>query len=206
MALTDMQIRSVKPSGKTQKLFDGRRMYIEVSSPGGKWWRLKYRFRGKETRLSLGVYPDVTLEDARQRREEMRTLIINGVDPSEHSKAEKASSRENGANSFEIIAREWFDKHSTNWATSHAVRIIRRLERNLFPWIGGSPIARSPRLRSWTWPAASSHVVPWRRHTVPPRTDVRCSAMRWPPDALNATPRAICAVPCPQSGASTLPP
>lgn len=81
--------------------------------------------RGKEKRLSLGVYPDVALKDARQRRDEARKLIANGVDPSEHRKAQKATSRENGANSFEVIAREWFDKHSANWVASHADRIIR---------------------------------------------------------------------------------
>jgi integrase len=83
----------------------------------------------------------VTLKDARQRREEARKLLANQVDPSEHRKAEKATSRENGANSFEVIAREWFDKYSANWVPSHADRIIRRLERDIFPWMGGSPVA-----------------------------------------------------------------
>ena len=91
------------------------------------------KFGGKEKRLSVGVYPNVTLKDARQRRDESRKLLANGVDPLEHRKAEKATSRENGANSFEVIAREWFDKHSANWVASHADRIIRRLEQDIFP-------------------------------------------------------------------------
>ena len=141
MPLTDTKIRTAKPADKPQRLFDGRGLYLEVSPNGGKWWRLKYRYGGKEKRLSLGVYPDVTLKDARQRRDEARKLLANGVDPSELRKAEKATSRENGANSFEVIAREWFDKHSANWMASHADRIIRRLERDIFPWLGGTPIA-----------------------------------------------------------------
>ena len=141
MPLTDTKIRTAKPADKPKKLFDGGGLYLEVSPNGGRWWRLKYRFGGKEKRLSLGVYPEVRLKDARQRREAARKLLANQVDPSEHRKAEKAAARESGANSFEVIAREWFKKHSTNWVPSHANRIIRRLERDIFPWIGGSPIA-----------------------------------------------------------------
>ena len=141
MPLTDTKIRTAKPADKPQRLFDGGGLYLEVSPKGGKWWRLKYRFGGKEKRLSLGVYPDVTLKDARQRREAARKLLANQVDPSAHRKAEKAAARESGANSFEVLAQEWFKKHSTNWVQSHADRIIRRLERDIFPWIGGSPIA-----------------------------------------------------------------
>ena len=141
MPLTDTKIRTAKPADKPKRLFDGGGLYLEVSPKGGKWWRLKYRFGGKEKRLSLGVYPEVTLKDARQRREAARKLLANQVDPSEHRKAEKAAARESGANSFEVIAREWFKKRGTNWVPSHADRIIRRLERDIFPWIGGSPIA-----------------------------------------------------------------
>ena len=140
MPLTDAQIRKVKPTDRPQRLFDGRGLYIEVSTNGGKWWRLKYRYGGKEKRLSLGVYPDVSLKDARHRRDEARKLLANDVDPSEHRKALRAKSREIGANSFEIIAREWFDKRAANWVASHADRLIRRLERDIFPWIGSTPI------------------------------------------------------------------
>ena len=140
MPLTDAQIRKVKPTDRPQRLFDGRGLYIEVSTNGGKWWRLKYRYGGKEKRLSLGVYPDVSLKDARHRRDEARKLLANDVDPSEHRKALRAKSREIGANSFEVIAREWFDKRAANWVASHADRLIRRLERDIFPWIGSTPI------------------------------------------------------------------
>ncbi|MCZ6581418.1 MAG: integrase arm-type DNA-binding domain-containing protein, partial [Nitrospirae bacterium] len=141
MPLTDTAIRNAKPAEKAKRLFDGGGLYLEVSPTGGKWWRLKYRFGGKEKRLSLGVYPDVSLKDAREQRDEARKLLANGTNPSENRKAKKAAKVERAANSFEVVAREWFAKHSPNWSDNHADRIIRRLERDIFPWIGGKPIA-----------------------------------------------------------------
>jgi len=141
MPLTDTAIRNAKPAEKAKRLFDGRGLYLEVSPSGGKWWRLKYRFGGKEKRLSLGVYPDVSLKDARERRDEARKLLANGTNPSENRKARKAATVERAANSFEVVAREWVAKYSPNWSANHANRIIRRLERDIFPWIGGKPIA-----------------------------------------------------------------
>jgi len=141
MPLSDTQIRKAKPAEKTQRLFDGSGLYLEISPKGGKWWRLKYRFGGKEKRLSLGVYPDVSLKDARERRDDSRKLLANSIDPGENRKAKKAAKVERATNSFEVIAREWYAKHSPNWSASHGDRIIRRLERDIFPWIGGKPIA-----------------------------------------------------------------
>ena len=148
MSLTDTAIRHAKPAKKSFKLFDERGLYLEVSPAGGKWWRLKYRFNGKEKRISLGVYPDVSLKVARDRRDEARKLLTDGIDPSENRKAMKASRIERAANSFEVVAREWFANHSPAWAANHANRIIRRFERDIFPWIGGRPIAEltSPEL------------------------------------------------------------
>lgn len=141
MPLSDTAIRNAKPGDKARKMFDGGGLYLEVAPSGGKWWRLKYRFDGKEKRLSLGVYPDVSLKDARARRDEARKLLANEIDPSENRKAQKAAKIERAGNSFEVIAREWFAKHSANWSANHANRIIRRLERDIFPWIGGKPVA-----------------------------------------------------------------
>ena len=141
MTLTNTAIRNAKPGEKSRKMFDGGGLYLEISPKGGKWWRLKYRFGGKEKRLSLGVYPDVSLKDARDRRDEARKLLANEVDPSENRSARKAAKIEVSQNSFEVIAREWFSKHSPNWSFGHADRIIRRLERDIFPWLGGKPIA-----------------------------------------------------------------
>lgn len=141
MPLSDTAIRNAKPGDKARKMFDGGGLYLEISPKGGKWWRLKYRFDGKEKRLSLGVYPDVSLKDARERRDDARKLLANEIDPSENRKAKKAAKVERAANSFEVVAREWFAKHEPNWSANHANRIIRRLERDIFPWIGGKAIA-----------------------------------------------------------------
>jgi integrase len=141
MPLTDTAVRTAKPAAKSRKIFDGGGLYLEVSPAGGKWWRLKYRFGGKENRLSLGVYPDVSLKDARERRDEARKLLALGTDPSDNRKAAKLVRADRAANSFEVLTREWFDKYSTNWAKTHSDRIIARFERDVFPWIGGRPIA-----------------------------------------------------------------
>ena len=140
MPLTNTAIRNAKPGKKTCKLYDERGLYLEVSPSGGKWWRLKYRFDGKEKRLSLGVYPDVTLKMARERRDNARKLLADGIDPSENRKAQKLAN--SGENSFKVIAREWYAKHSANWTADHGDRIIRRFERDIFPWVGNKPIAK----------------------------------------------------------------
>ena len=140
MPLTDTAVRNAKPAKKTAKLFDERGLYLEVSPAGGKWWRHKYRFEGKEKRLSLGVYPDVGLKEARERRDAARQLLARGVDPGEHRKAQKLARTEQAANSFEVVAREWIAKYATTWAASHSDRTLRRLERDVFPWIGSRPI------------------------------------------------------------------
>lgn len=141
MSLTNTAIRNAKPREKAVRLFDERGLYLEVSPAGGKWWRFKYRFDGKEKRISLGVYPDVSLKDARDRRDTARKQLVSGVDPSKLRKAQKASKAERNGNSFEVVAREWFAKFSATWVSSHADRIIRRFERDIFPWVGGDPIA-----------------------------------------------------------------
>ncbi|AHK79090.1 integrase [Ectothiorhodospira haloalkaliphila] len=141
MPLTDVAVRKVKPSDKTKKLFDSGGLYLEVSPSGGRWWRLKYRYGGKEKRLSLGVYPETSLKEARKRRDESRQLLENGVDPSVSRKALKSARAESSANSFEAVAREWFERRSTDWVEDHGNRIIRRLERDVFPRIGRRPIS-----------------------------------------------------------------
>ena len=141
MALTDTAIRNAKPGEKPVKLFDKHGLYLEISPAGGKWWRLKFRFNGKENRLSLGTYPSVGLKDARNHRDEARKLLANGINPSENRKTQKSARNDRSANSFEVVAREWFAKHSPNWAATHASKIIQRLEKDVFPWLGGKPIA-----------------------------------------------------------------
>ncbi|HUX89885.1 MAG TPA: integrase arm-type DNA-binding domain-containing protein [Gallionellaceae bacterium] len=141
MPLTDTAIRNAKPGAKPAKLFDERGLFMIVTPTGGKWWRFRYKFADKEKLLSLGVYPDVGLKDARQRREDARKLLADGIDPGENRKAMKAVKQDRAANSFEVITREWYGKHAPNWAEHHGDRIIRRFERDIFPWIGGRPIS-----------------------------------------------------------------
>jgi integrase len=141
LPLTDKEIRNAKPGDKPKRLFDERGLYLEVSPAGGKWWRLKYRYAGKEKRLSLGTYPDVGLRDARDRRDESRKLLADGIDPSANRKATRAASADRAANSFEVVAREWFAKFSSEWAPNHKDRVIRLFDRDIFPMIGALPIS-----------------------------------------------------------------
>lgn len=141
MALTDILIRSTRPGDKAQKLFDGGGLFLLIAPTGGKLWRLKYRFGGKEKLLALGVYPDVSLKQARERRDEARKLLADDVDPGATRKAQKAARLASAADSFEVIAREWFAKFAPSWAESHSSKIIQRLEKDVFPWLGARPIA-----------------------------------------------------------------
>lgn len=142
MSLTDIKARNAKPclkpdgtvTSKAYRLTDGKGLYLEVAPSGGKWWRFKYRFGGKEKRLSLGVYPDVSLKQARDRRDEYRKQVAEGIDPSDIRKAEKIS--EAGQDSFEFVAREWHSKFSANWTKDHAARTLTRIQNDAFPWIG----------------------------------------------------------------------
>jgi len=152
MALTDTAIRNAKPAAKPYKLADGKGLFLLVNPNGSKWWRLKYRFGGKEQLLSLGVYPEVPLagrkdggdgarvKGARDRRDDARKLLDAGVNPSQHRQMEKSRTTTRQENTFEAVAREWFTKFSPGWAASHSERILRRLERDIFPWIGPRPV------------------------------------------------------------------
>jgi integrase len=140
MPLTDVVIRNTKPSIKPLRLFDGGGLYLEVAPSGGKWWRFKYRFAGKEKRLSLGVFPEVGLKDARLKRDSARRQLADGLDPSGQRQALKASLAEKASNSLEVIAREWIENKSSKWAESNIEKITRHLEINIFPYLGSKPI------------------------------------------------------------------
>ena len=141
MKLTATATEKAKPKAKAYKLPDGGGLYLLVQPNGAKYWRLKYRYAGKEKLLAVGVYPEVSLKVARTRRDDARKLLADDIDPSQHRQAIKAAKVERAANSFEVIAREWFAKQSPTWAASHADKVIRRLERDIFPWVGGKAIA-----------------------------------------------------------------
>lgn len=137
--LTDTRIRNTKPADKALRLFDSGGLYLEVAPAGGKWWRLKYRHGGKEKRLSLGVYPAVSLKDARERRDEAKKLLSQGIDPSAARKEQKVEARKD-AETFETVTREWHAKQAETWVAGHAAKVIRRFELYLFPWLGSRPV------------------------------------------------------------------
>lgn len=142
MAITDTACKNAKPKedGKPIKLSDEKGLFLLVNS-SGKYWRLAYRFTQKQKTLALGVYPEVTLKQARDKRDEARRLLAEGIDPGEHRKLIKATKALHADNTFEAVAREWFAKYKPTWTDGHADRIIRRLERDAFPWLGGRPIS-----------------------------------------------------------------
>src|SRR5579863_1613098 len=126
MPLTDSMARNAKPAARTVRMFDRDGLYLEVSPRGGKWWRIKYRYAGKEKRVSLGVYPEVNLKKARARTIDARQLLDAGVDPSENRRAAKASQLQGAANSFEVVAREWIEQQMKSWVRGHGKRILDR--------------------------------------------------------------------------------
>lgn len=138
--LSDTKVRNVKPQAKEVKLFDGGGLFLLVAPTGGKLWRFKYRFAAKEKKLTFGTYPEVSLADARQRREDARKLLANGVDPGEVKKAQKAAQVAVTENSFEVVAREWHTKFSGTWSACHAETTLGRLLLDVFPVIGARPI------------------------------------------------------------------
>lgn len=134
--------RTAKPAAAPHRISDGAGLYMLVGADGSKRWRFQYtRPGGGRNTLGLGDYPAVGTAAARSARDEARRLLAEGIDPGEHRKVAKTMQAERAANSFEAVAREWFAKYSTNWAKGHADKIIQRLERDIFPWLGGRPIA-----------------------------------------------------------------
>jgi integrase len=135
-----MKVQKVKPKDKPFSLFDGGGLYLLVTPSGGKLWRFKYRFNNKEKKLAFGSYPEISLLDARRRRDDARRLLANSVDPVDVRKAQKQANIPE-TETFEVIAREWHTRFISTWTTGHAETIMSRLERDLFPWIGKYPIA-----------------------------------------------------------------
>ncbi len=150
VGLSDTQIRTAKPSSKDTKLFDGGGLFLLIPSqkfdpngkplPASKLWRFKYRFGGREKLLTFGSYPQISLADARQRREDVRKLLANGIDPSEIKKAQKAAEISKNEKSFEVVARTWHAVKKEGWSDSHAKTTLERLEKNIFPWLGAKPV------------------------------------------------------------------
>jgi len=140
MKLNDQKCKTSKPKDKSYKLFDGGGLYLEVQPTGGKQWRLKYRFGGKEKRLSFGTYPIIALKDARIKRDEAKTLLTNNIDPAIAKQEDKILKQVNSANTFESVAREWIEKRKGEIRDKTLQNIQNRLENDLFPRIGRLPI------------------------------------------------------------------
>ena len=139
--LTESKVRNAKPRVKEYKLSDGDGLFLLVIPAGGKYWRMKYRFGGKDRApLAFGAYPEVSLAEAREKREAARRKLRDGIDPREQQKALKAAKVAEAENSFEIIAREWYARWSSGWSPSHAATVIGRLNLDVFPRLGTRPI------------------------------------------------------------------
>jgi integrase len=141
MKLTDTAIRNAKPQDKPYKIADGGGMYLQVNPTGSKYWRLKYRFNGKQKVLALGIYPEISLKDARERRELARKQLAKSLDPSEAKKEHKRQTLIKVENSFEVVAREWLEQRRSDWTTRYTKRVLRALENDLFKPLGYRPIA-----------------------------------------------------------------
>lgn len=141
MALTDPKIRQAKPKEKAYKITDEKGLYLEVRPNGSKWWRHKYRFTGKEKLISHGVYPEVTLAEARAARDEARRLLREGIDPSQLRKSVKREQAKELQNTFKLLAAEWFEKQRSTWAQSTADKRQGLINNDLNPWLGRPPVS-----------------------------------------------------------------
>ena len=185
---------------KPRKLYDSRGLYLEIAPRGSKARRFKYRFADKGKSISLGLYPDVSLKLAQQRRDESRQLLAQEIDSSAYRKAQKQSKHQWARNSFEAVGWEWLAKHLPNWTTAHASRVRHQLERDVFPWIG-------------TYCRAHGTGVVGRgaedRRTRRLEDGPRHAANLWTGVALagpSGTHRGTCAAPCRRPRASICPP
>lgn len=140
--LTDIIARTIKPREKIFRIFDEKGLYLEINPNGGKYWRFKYRFDGKEGRLAFGVYPEVSLKEARDKRDEARKKISNSINPSEEKKLAKITRMVEAENSFEHVAREWHEKQKDRYTIKHHKAVLTRLENDAFPLIGSRPISQ----------------------------------------------------------------
>lgn len=140
MALTDPKIRNAKPGDKPFKLYDTGGLFLLVQKNGGKWWRLKYRFAGKEKLLSMGTYPDVGLKEARGKRDAARELLAADIDPGVERRKQKRLQKALAASSFEVVAREWHEHQKGRWSKGHADGVMGSLEKDVFPDLGRRPV------------------------------------------------------------------
>ena len=139
--LTDTTCKNAKAKDKPYKLADEKGMFLLINPNGSKYFRLKYRIDGKEKLLALGVYPQISLKQAREKRDEAKQQLADGIDPNDNKKAVKLAKADNAANSFEVLAREWFERNMSDKSESHQKRTLGMLERDVLPFLGSKPIA-----------------------------------------------------------------
>ncbi|WP_433911727.1 tyrosine-type recombinase/integrase [Raoultella ornithinolytica] len=140
MKLTARQVDTSRPKDKPYKLSDGGGLYLLVNPNGSRYWRLKYRIAGKEKLLALGVYPDITLAEARQKRADAKKVLAAGGDPGQEKQEEKQAKEQAVANSFERLAMEWHTHKSTSWSEGYAEHLLMYLKKDIFPFIGQKAI------------------------------------------------------------------
>ena len=140
MPLTDIKCKAAQPKIKQYKLSDSEGLYLLIKQSGGKYWQMKYRYAGKEKILSIGKYPEISLQEAREKKYEARKLLRENIDPSAEKKAAKHQILLGSENSFKSIATEWHEKQKHLWTALHAKKVMKRLERDMFPFIGDMPI------------------------------------------------------------------
>ncbi|EOP1008269.1 tyrosine-type recombinase/integrase [Escherichia coli] len=140
MPLNDMQIRRAKPEAKAYTFGDGLGLSLLIEPNGSKSWRFRYRYAGKPKMISLGVYPTITLADARSRRDEARKLVAEGKNPSEVRKEQKLAMQTESENAFEKIAREWHQLKSAKWSAGYASDIMEAFKNDIFPYVGTRPV------------------------------------------------------------------
>jgi len=140
MPLNALKAKQANPKEKDYKISDEKGLYLLVKTTGAKYWRLKYRFAGKEKLLALGVYPEISLKKARERRDEARKLLEDDSDPSEIKRTINSAKLSAAENTFKIVAQEWYEKQNPHWSSSHSQRVKAALERDLYPSIANHPI------------------------------------------------------------------
>lgn len=140
MKLTDTACKNAKPSAKQYKLYDGAGLSLLITAKGQKYWRLKYSFHGKEKSLALGVYPLISLADARDAAYKARKMIAHGTDPAMLKKHEKRLTIRNAQNTFKAVALEWHENQKGRWSDNHYNNVLHRLEADIFPVIGAMSI------------------------------------------------------------------
>ncbi|OMQ24576.1 tyrosine-type recombinase/integrase [Serratia oryzae] len=141
MPLNARQVETAKPKDKEYKLTDERGLYLLVKPNGSKYWRLKYRITGKEKKLAIGVYPDISLADARLKRDEARKMLTDGLDPSQQKQLEKQAQKITTENTFHTLALEWHAYKSKSWSEGYAENVLEALQKDIFPHVGKRPVA-----------------------------------------------------------------